>query len=110
MSILNLNLPNKMNTKQSITLVAILIFALIVGMSIYYKTEQAEKPTAIETTLKTNYMNGCINGDNYAFCNCTFDALIDKLGADGFINFALQYQSTGVLPKEAATVVVSCLK
>lgn len=65
-----------------------------------------------DTFMKDAYMDGCYNGSNFVYCECTFDKLVSKYGVDFVINMGREYETTGAssLTEDIMTeIAMECL-
>lgn len=92
----------------------IIIIALIGGYFIYSSGQKNPTPVEVsqksEDTIKSLYMNGCMDSDtpNYQLCSCTYDAIKAKYGLDGMINLADKMDGSGNLPDGVMGSVANC--
>ena len=71
------------------------VFAVIivfVGMFFVF-IENEDRPRVIEPVATSDafrdaYNEGCMDGANREYCDCTFNKLVDSLGRDGFISLS----------------------
>ena len=61
-------------------------------------------------TFKEDYMEGCSDGTNLDYCECTYDYLLEDLGKSGFLKVAYKYTETEVLPDVMFDAMAKCLK
>ncbi len=61
-------------------------------------------PTIVnkETSImRESFMDGCMedNPAQYDYCDCTFNKMLNGLGRSGFLEFAIEYDETGIIPE-----------
>ena len=98
----------KITTKEWVLniIVAIAIVGGI-GFAIY---KSAKAPEVDDSAFRNEFLSGCVSeASDYNYCNCTFDSLKKQMGIDGVLEFAVEYDRTGVLPKEAYTAIAECM-
>ena len=92
------------NTLNSIAIIGVVILGIV---SIYFGFK---KEPVDDSYFRSTYINGCVSESNYAFCSCSYESLKSQLGVEGLLQFAVEYESTGVLPKEAYTAISECME
>lgn len=92
------------NIVSSIAIVGVVILGIV---SIYFsfKKEQID-----DTYFRTEYLTGCMEASNYAFCSCSYNSLKKQLGVAELMEVSVEYTKTNILPKEAYTAVAECAK
>jgi hypothetical protein len=90
---------------KTITVVWGVAVLIAIGVGVYFLT----RSTVDDSNIKSGFMSGCMEEGNYAFCDCSYESIKSQIGVDGLIKFSLEYDRTGVLPKEAYTAIASCL-
>ncbi|NVN97369.1 RDD family protein [Candidatus Nomurabacteria bacterium] len=59
--------------------------------------------------IKKNFIKSCVSeSTTYAYCSCSVEGLLKKLGTDGFIEMSNQYDKTGVMETEVSDTIASC--
>lgn len=93
-----------------LTIISIIIAGGLIALATALPNAQ-EKEYKKLAEFEKEFMIGCTE-DNQAlstFCTCVYNELEDKLGYDGLVKFALEYDATGVLPNGTDSVINSCL-
>jgi len=91
------------------------LFLIIILALAVYKTVQEDKvvtetvstPTYKEIA-KEQFMGECVSDGLYAYCDCAFETLYAKLGAEGFIKLANEFDTTGELPEGTMNTIDKC--
>ena len=65
--------------------------------------------SSLTELMKKGFTDSCVNkSTNYAFCSCSFDGIVKKLGVDGFIEMSKTYSSTGKMDPEVSNIISGC--
>ena len=63
-----------------------------------------------DRSLREEYVNGCLGeGVTRAYCNCTYNYMVDRVGIDGFWDQAAQFNQTGQFSDLMLDAVDECL-
>ena len=80
---------------------------MIIGLTA--KDEEVTKPTqTFKEAAKEEFMSECVSDGLYNYCNCSFETMYNKLGANGFIDLSAEYDETQVLPEEVFDMIMPC--
>ena len=63
-----------------------------------------------DRSLREEYVNGCLGeGVTRAYCNCTYNYMVDQVGIDGFLDQVAQFNQTGQFSDLMLDAVDECL-
>lgn len=61
------------------------------------------------TEVRNQYLQGCMTGQNQAFCECTLDELEKRFTQDEFVRFAIEASETPPDPQIFTEVALACI-
>jgi hypothetical protein len=97
-----------MNENTKLSMVGVIaIVVIILGFMYFNQTENISNEKNIE--FKNEFMSGCMEDGNYAFCSCAYDEIVNSVGLNGIMEIGLEYEYTGKLPKEATQAIIKCI-
>jgi len=97
-------------TVGGLYLLAVLFFT--VSLLLEMKEAPTLQTSSDETVeyARDAYNEGCMGeGAGYAYCNCTFNQIMNIYGIDEFIRASIKYEMTGDLDINITPAITACL-
>lgn len=93
------------------TMVVIFIILLTIGLNTKEATPvKSEKTNTYMNRFKSEFMSSCVSENaTYAYCSCTYEDLLNKLGENGFIKMSVKYTDDEIIPDEIIDSAKQCI-
>lgn len=90
-----------------------LMLLVVILAIISNKNETKAEPVVItpktnDEAFKENFLSGCYDGSNYAYCSCAYDYMEKKIGVKGIMKAGLEYEKTNKMTEEMIDSAVAC--
>lgn len=100
--------------KNKTVTVIIVVLAIVLGYAIGGTVVAlfTKKPAETQETsaLKSGFMEGCNeNGKQTAYCECSYDLLMERYGVKEVVKMGNEYSDTGVISDEMMSVATDCI-
>jgi hypothetical protein len=97
-------------TVGGLYLLAVLFFTVLMVSQV--TKDPVPQTSSAETVeyARDAYNEGCMGeGAGYAYCNCTFNQIMNIYGIDEFIRASIKYEMTGDLDINITPALTACL-
>jgi hypothetical protein len=96
----------EITTKQwALNVVVAIVIVGAIGFGVY---QTVKAPDTDDSAFRNEFVYACATEANITFCDCTYNNLKEIVGLDGLLELSVEYDRTGVMPKEGYTAVAKC--
>lgn len=99
--------------KQLLGIIAVLA-VIIISYTIFSKAGEtvmnAQMRSEVQTNMQTEFMESCVETPAYyRYCDCAFNYGINKLGVNGFVKMAMEFEQTGEYTPDIMEMAYACM-
>ena len=88
------------------TIIVIFVALVVYGVSVQNNEVASTKSTSY--LLEQSFFDGCTESASVVECICAYDVIINKYGESEFLDIALDYERTGMIPDELFESTLNC--